>query len=516
MLFCGSSLVGLVAAGCYICFFGGVRGAIWAGAGVAGLELGSFLFPEKRFAVPLLTALWVMLAEILWGEGAGFRYKLSVERREKLFLAGGVWLMARSLAEICTGNILLQTGLLRTALAAALFVMAGLHLLGRGRLHALWMAALAALWMLVGFLGSLAYAENWQMQVMAVSLYAAVGGILVFQQIFCIRQELDSNGRLERRRESLEAPPGMLSGASPAAWVNSGIEVKWQEEAMREYRELAIFEHDFRHHLDIVAALYEEGSGEEARSYIEDLKQARESRQGRITGGERELSHIMMAKRKACRQAEISFSYQIVGSPRGIARMDMTALLLNLLDNAIRACEAAPKPRSIGVMLLSRGELWEIEMVNSGRCEPGGVRAEQRQRESQYVKQRQGESRHVEQRQGESQHAEQRQGESQHAEQRQGESQHVEQRQREVLQAGPQQAERQREGVQGGMGRKVHGIGMVSVRQIVDKYQGICRIWEEDGQVRQKLILVQRSGPDGMPDRENTDFIKKGQDENTE
>ena len=97
-----------------------------------------------------------------------------------------------------------------------------------------------------------------------------------------------------------------------------------------------------------------------------------------------------------------------------------------------------------------------------------------------------------------------------------GESQHVEQRQREVLQAGPQQAERQREGVQGGMGRKVHGIGMVSVRQIVDKYQGICRIWEEDGQVRQKLILVQRSGPDGMPDRENTDFIKKGQDENTE
>ena len=46
------------------------------------------------------------------------------------------------------------------------------------------------------------------------------------------------------------------------------------------------------------------------------------------------------------------------------------------------------------------------------------------------------------------------------------------------------------------MRRKGHGIGMVSVRQIVDKYHGICRIWEEDGQVRQKLILVQRSGQD--------------------
>lgn len=43
-------------------------------------------------------------------------------------------------------------------------------------------------------------------------------------------------------------------------------------------------------------------------------------------------------------------------------------------------------------------------------------------------------------------------------------------------------------------GRQLHGIGMVSVRQIVDKYQGTFRIWEEEGRVRQKLILVQRSG----------------------
>lgn len=470
-------LVGLIAAGFYIRFYGGFRGAIWAGAGVAGLEVGSFLFPEIRFAVPLLTALWVMLAKILWGEGAGFRNKLSVGRRDQLFLAGGVWLMARSLAEICTGNILQQTGLqrtdlLRTALAAALFVMAGLYLLGRGRLHPLWMASLAVLWMLVGFLGSLAYEENWQIQVMTVSLYVTVGGILVFQQIFCIRQELDSDWRLERRREPPEVLPGMLPGVSRSTGINSGTEVKWREESGREYRELAIFEHDFRHHLDIVAALYEEGSRDEARSYIEDLKQARESRQGRITGGERELSYIMMAKRKACRQAEITFSYQIVGEPRGIARMDMTALLLNLLDNAIRACKEAPKPRSIGVMLLSRGELWEIEMVNSGHYEPGRM-----------------------------QYEEQRQGDSRHAEQQQGESRHEEQQQREVLQVGPQQEGRQRECVQGGgMRRKAHGIGMVSVRQIVDKYHGICRIWEEDGQVRQKLILVQRSGQDGTPE----------------
>ncbi len=506
-------LVGLVAAGFYICFCGNTRGRVWAGAGVAGLELGSFLFPEIRYAVPLLTALWMMLTEIVWGEGAGFRNKLPAGRREGVFLAGGVWLMARSLAEICTGSALQQlclqqlclqqaglqqlclqqTSLLRTALAAALFAMAGLYLLGRGRLYPLWMAALGILWLIAGFLGSLAYGEKWQIQVMSVSLYVTAGGILVFQQIFCIRQELESGWRLEKRRELPTVVSEMLPGASREAGAgygagenwNVGIEAdagagtNWREEAGREYRELAIFEHDFRHHLDIVAALYEEGSAEEARSYIEDLKQARESRQGRVTGGERELSYIMMAKRKACRQAEITFSYQIVGTPRGIARMDMTALLLNLLDNAIRACQEAPKPRSIGVMLLSRGELWEIEMVNSGRYEPGGVQHAEQRREA---------------RPEEPQRREARREESQQREVRREEPQRREARREEPQQAGPQW-----EGVaDGGMTRKAHGIGMISVRQIVDKYHGICRIWEEDGQVRQKLILVQRNGQNEM------------------
>ena len=54
--------------------------------------------------------------------------------------------------------------------------------------------------------------------------------------------------------------------------------------------------------------------------------------------------------------------------------MDMTALLLNLLDNAIRACEKVPEPRSIGIMLLARGELWQIELVNTGRYEPQGAK----------------------------------------------------------------------------------------------------------------------------------------------
>jgi len=437
-------LVGLVAAGFYSCFYGKNKGVLWAGAGAAGLSYLAFLFPQIRFFTPLLTTFWLMLT-------AGFCVRESEarargERLEKLFLMGGIWLMAYCLADLGTGRALLRTGSLQTALAAALLLMGALKLLGYRGWHPLWMVILVILWLLVRFLGSITYAEIWQDQVMSMTLYLTGGMILVFQQVYCIWwkhgawEEARGAGCLDHRTDlqkesagSAENAEGMqnvegkgkLSGGLLTVGFHSASEGSWREAAGREYRQLQIFEHDFRHHLDILAALYEKGNVAEARAYMEDLKQARESRRGRKIGGERELSYIMMAKKESCRQKEISFSYQIMGSPRGIAQMDMTALLLNLMDNAIRACEEAPQPRSIAVMLLSRGELWEIEMINSGHYKAKGkewTRTDQK------------------------------------------------------------------------MEREIHGIGLVSVRQIVEKYQGSYQIWEEEGQVRQKLILVQQDG----------------------
>lgn len=355
------------------------------------------------------------------------------------------------------GSVFLA-GEIQVAVVAAFLLTAALYLLGRGSLYPLWMAILALFGMLAGFLGSIDYAQPWQNDGMALALYLTAAGILICQQVSCTRQELErafwewgrgegpggseaarnkgnreesaagvpesSAGSLRKGLWGQEAQGGKgrkISGAS--AQTSASPDRDWREAADRELRQLQIFEHDFRHHLDMLAVLYEDGNPAEARVYVDDLKQSRASRQGQKIGGERELSYIMMAKREVCRQAGISFSYQIVGSPRGITQMDMTALLLNLLDNGIRACREAPQPRSISVMLLSRGELWEIEMTNSGRYEPD------------------------------------------------------------------RRAGKDGKGKADGA---VHGIGMVSVGRIVEKYQGRHRIWQEDGVVRQKLILVQR------------------------
>lgn len=456
-------LEGLVAAGFYICFFGRRKGAVFTGIGTVFFVLAGILLPEIRWAVPLITALWIMLAGI----------RFLKERREESFLAGGVWLTAWSLAQagwmavrslterrfggvltpsgpevsadwrhpagmlledgLPAGTIfgeeagLLSVGSLQTAIAAALLLMLGLYLLDRGKLYPMWMVTLTMLWLLTGYLGSIPYTKLWQQQAMTVSLYLIAAGMLACQQIICARQALkrafwDGDGEIRQ-----EEPWKAAASEKGTKAAKEKQDPDWQEAARREFTQLRIFEHDFRHHLDVLAALYEAGNPGEARAYIEDLKQFRGSRQGLRMGGERELTYMMMAKKEACRQAEISFSYQIVGSPGGITQMDMTALLLNLLDNAVRACADVPKPRSLSVMLLSRGELWEIEIIHSGRYDP--------------------------------------------------------------------ETEGQN-GWQRGADGAVHGVGLVSVRQITEKYQGTFRIWQEEGQVRQRLILVQRTPPE--------------------
>ncbi|MDE7300346.1 MAG: GHKL domain-containing protein [Lachnospiraceae bacterium] len=456
-------LEGLVAAGFYVCFYGSGRRVLPVGAVIVVPAAVSFFLPGLSAAVPVLSALWLVLAGGLWQAG----------RREELFLAGGLWLLVRPLAELLSGGAPAQT-----AVAAALLAMLALCFLHREAPHPLWAAALLLLWAVMSFLDSIAYAQPRQ-RIMAIALYLGAGSVLACQQIFCALQELD---RAEQKTGVFGEPAagrgfGKRAGASGAAAGGAyernsgapgfsarglqeenfagGMARVW-EVADREYRQLQIFEHDFRHHLDMVGALYEGGDPEGARAYMEDLKQARQSRQGRRNGGERELSCLMLAKREECRRAGIEFSYQIVGSPFGIAQMDMTALLLNLLDNAIRACRRAPKPRSIAVMLLARGELWQIELTNSGRYEPGKEPQDDREKEESLRDIREDGAKSL----------------------------------RNDREDGAKDSRDARENMPE---RPLHGLGMISVQQIVEKYHGSSRIYQEEDRVVQKLILTQRN-----------------------
>ena len=285
---------------------------------------------------------------------------------------------------------------LEIALVTAMLSMVVLSILRRQKWPLSGALLIGASYIICHGLGSIVYAAPWQQTAMQIALYVVFGGVLILQQLYCVHRCL----------KDLQEPAPFLAAPRP--------EASWQKASDQEVQRLLIFEHDFRHHLDMVAALYEAGKEEEARAYIEDAKQARLSGQGRRVCSASELSYILMAKKRQCREAEIAFSYQIVGCPDGIAQLDMAALLFNLIDNAVRACQSVEgTDRSISLMLISRGLLWQVEMRNSGAYDPA---------------------------------------------------------------AEPQ---------------KGHGLGLVSVGQITEKYRGSYEIRQDGDEVVQKIILTE-------------------------
>ena len=377
-------ITGFIAATFYICFSHDRRGAFIVVLLATAWTLLCLWQPAAEPALPLIISLCLALCS----------HFIQKQNRSEALLTGGLWLIAHTAARLLPHALLLQE-----LICISAFTIILLAVIKRLRLPILVLILLAAVYLLDMLLGPIHYAKEWQGEVIAAALFIISSGGIIFTQLLCCRQAL---------RTELSATPIFAARR----------QMGWEKMADEESQRLQIFEHDFRHHLDAVSALYESGHEGEARAYVEDMKQARVSGKGCRGGNEQELSYILMAKKQECRDKDITFTYQIVGSPKGIAEMDLSTLLLNLVSNAIRACEEVKGPRSISLMLLERGELWQVEMVNSGRYEPG-------------------------------------------------------------------ENKKSRDGLR-------HGIGMVSVQQIVQRYEGTYQLWQEEDQIVQKLILVSR------------------------
>ena len=379
-------LQAFVSAGFYTCFYGNQKRAVLVGLGAGLLSLLFYIIGRPEI-LPLTQSAWLLLCGRLW----------QTEDQTELLLGSGLYLMAAATALLISAADPLET-LLLTALLLQLLV----GFSQRQKWRPLWMVILVLSFLMARGLGGVICAKAWQQIAMEAALYLILGGVLIFQQLDCAR----GGARIRRQ------PSSDLAARRP--------ETDWQQTSNEEIQRLLIMEHDFRHHLDMVGALYEAGETEQARAYMEDVKQARLSGRGQRMCSAAQLSYLLMAKKEQCRRAQIRFSYQIVGCPEGIAQLDVATLLLNLVDNAIRACQSAGgTDRAITLMLLSRGLLWQVEMRNTGVYDPA---------------------------------------------------------------AAPQ---------------KGHGLGLVSVRQIAEKYQGSYEIHQDGDEVVQKIILMDQATEKG-------------------
>lgn len=189
--------------------------------------------------------------------------------------------------------------------------------------------------------------------------------------------------------------------------------VREQDQEIRRLHEsVRRLKHDMKNHLLVIASCLNAGDYDAARGYASGMLDKLNSIHSYVETGNSLMNHILNEKLELARSRGIAVKAEIrTFSFAKMDSLDFSALLSNLLDNAIEACGEVPAP---GLQ------------VEIGRC---------RGYERILVRNRIAES---------------------------------------VLGKNPRLLSGKPDGAE-------HGMGIPQVRSIVEKYQGLCDFYEEDG-----------------------------------
>lgn len=118
------------------------------------------------------------------------------------------------------------------------------------------------------------------------------------------------------------------------------------EEARKRYTEMRTFRHDMRHYLTVAAGLISDGRTKEAEEYIEKLlgEKILTAAAG-VDTGSAVIDAVINNKIAACAKNNIEIKCMIDLNFGGIGDTDISILLSNALDNAIRGCTGADSPK---------------------------------------------------------------------------------------------------------------------------------------------------------------------------
>lgn len=120
---------------------------------------------------------------------------------------------------------------------------------------------------------------------------------------------------------------------------NDLLESNYQS-LQKAYDENRMLYHDFKNHMLAISQLIKEDRNEEALEYVSTYSNWALSINRRVETGCKIIDIIVNCKITEATEKEINFTYEIdVIGEINIQDIDMCALLANLLDNAIEACE---------------------------------------------------------------------------------------------------------------------------------------------------------------------------------
>lgn len=137
------------------------------------------------------------------------------------------------------------------------------------------------------------------------------------------------------------------------------------EEARKRYTEMRTFRHDMRHFLTVAAGLISDGRTKEAEKYIEKLlgEKILTAAAG-VDTGSAVIDAVINNRIATCAQNNIEIKCMLDLNFGGICDTDISILLSNALDNAIRGCAGADAPK-IELIMGSRKSCAYIIVKNS-------------------------------------------------------------------------------------------------------------------------------------------------------
>lgn len=120
----------------------------------------------------------------------------------------------------------------------------------------------------------------------------------------------------------------------------------YTEDVRAMHLQMRSWRHDFHNHLQSMKFLLKEQKYEETRRYLDELEQDLSSVDTMVKSGRLSVDAILNSKLSLAKEAGIRLDVTVYPLPKlGISDVDLTALLGNLLDNAIEACEKIPEER---------------------------------------------------------------------------------------------------------------------------------------------------------------------------
>lgn len=141
------------------------------------------------------------------------------------------------------------------------------------------------------------------------------------------------------------------------------IELQHNEDMQKRNKDIRKFRHDYKNHMMSLELLLGEGRFDEAQEYVIKLNSLKEVNGKNFCTGNRLADAIMSVKLSDATSKGINISFEGSIPSQGIDNYDLSVILGNALDNAIRECEKH-SPCEINVFSKKTGDFVVLKITN--------------------------------------------------------------------------------------------------------------------------------------------------------